>query len=250
VLNAATGNNSIEFQGSAAGVATTVNGGQGTDSMVMYAAAGGPLLFNGGKVNSPEDALVVLNGNSYTFNADANLGTTALHVWVNTGSSVQFNTSQHLKGLACSGNASLAAAAQPLVLSTTYVTGLLGGPFGRLDLANGCAVVNYDDTGFNPLDELRGYLANGYNGGAWNGPGINSSVAAVTPNRAVGVAHATQLGSPDKFVGEPIDATTVLMSYTLYGDANLSRSVDVADHRILASNWQGTSRVWGQGDLN
>jgi hypothetical protein len=249
VLNAATGNNSIEFNGSGA-VATTVNGGQGADSMVMYAAAGGPLLFNGGKVNSPEDLLAVFNGNSYTFNADANLGTTALHVWVNTGSSVQFNTSQHLKGLGISGSAALAAAAQPLVLSTTYLAGMFGGPFGQLDLANGYAIVNYDDTGFNPLDELRGYLASGYNGGAWNGPGINSSVAAVTPNRAIGIAHATHLGSPDKFIGEAIDSTTVLMSYTLYGDANLSRSVDVADLGILASNWQGTPRVWSQGNFN
>jgi hypothetical protein len=39
-------------------------------------------------------------------------------------------------------------------------------------------------------ETLRGWLASGRNGGAWNGAGIRSTAAAATPFREVGVCHA------------------------------------------------------------
>ena len=40
------------------------------------------------------------------------------------------------------------------------------------------------------------------------------------------------------------------MRYTLYGDANLDRSVDTVDFNLLASNFGGTGKRWSRGDFN
>jgi hypothetical protein len=52
------------------------------------------------------------------------------------------------------------------------------------------------------------------------------------------------------FFGQSVDQTSILVRYTWLGDANLDRSVDVADLGILASNWQQSPRVFSQGDFN
>src|SRR5262249_23023796 len=57
---------------------------------------------------------------------------------------------------------------------------------GTVDLTNNAMIVDY--TGSSPLAAIQAAIASGYAGGAWNGPGINSSTAASTPNTALGFA--------------------------------------------------------------
>ncbi len=45
-------------------------------------------------------------------------------------------------------------------------------------------------------------------------------------------------------------AKQVTVAYTLYGDATLSGSVDISDLSVLGQNWNGTGKVWAQGDFN
>jgi hypothetical protein len=120
---------------------------------------------------------------------------------------------------------------------------------GKLDLSNNAMIVDYDAP-TSPINTIKSLLTSGYANGAWNGIGINSSVAATTPNRALGFAEATDIGSPSTFAGQSIDNTSVLITYTLNGDANLDKKVDVSDLGILATNWQGSLRRWSQGDFN
>src|SRR5205814_10516460 len=47
-----------------------------------------------------------------------------------------------------------------------------------------------------------------------------------------------------------VDSTSLLVRYTLYGDANLSGNVDLTDFTFLAANFNGTSKNWLQGDFN
>jgi hypothetical protein len=121
---------------------------------------------------------------------------------------------------------------------------------GVADL-NGSLIVDYTSPG-SPIDTIRGYLTTGYAGGAWSGNGINSSVAAETPNRALGFAEATDLfGSfPATFAGQAIDSTAVLVRYTVNGDANLDQKVDISDLGRFATNWQQSPRRWSRGDFN
>jgi ELWxxDGT repeat protein len=122
------------------------------------------------------------------------------------------------------------------------------GPTGHLDLSNNALIVDYADV--SSLDTIQGYLSSGYASGAWNGLGINSTIAATTPNRALGYAQATDIGSPPSFAGQAIDDTAVLVRFTVSGDSDLDGKVDVADLGRLASNWQQTPRNWSEGDFD
>ena len=118
---------------------------------------------------------------------------------------------------------------------------------GRLDLSNNAMVIDYDVG--SPRVTIGGYVQQGHNAGAWNGPGINSSLAAVTPNRAIGYADAADIGSPAMFSGQPSDSTSVLLRYTLPGDANLDRLVNIGDFSLLAASFNQPS-YWARGDFN
>ncbi|HRK29670.1 MAG TPA: hypothetical protein PLD59_01225 [Tepidisphaeraceae bacterium] len=118
---------------------------------------------------------------------------------------------------------------------------------GFLDLADSALVIDY--TGASPLTQIGGFLQNGFAGGSWNGAGINSSIAATTPNRALGFAEATDIGSPSAFAGQPIDSTAVLIRFTLPGDADLSGAVDLNDFTRLAATFGGAGS-WVHGNFN
>jgi hypothetical protein len=70
-------------------------------------------------------------------------------------------------------------------------------------------------------------------------------------NTGVGVAEATDLFTvfPAPFAGTTVDNTSVLVRYTLYGDADLNRSVNLDDFNRLASNFGASPRRWSQGDF-
>jgi hypothetical protein len=119
---------------------------------------------------------------------------------------------------------------------------------GRLDLTDNGLIVEY--TGGSPAASIRTLLAAGRAAGAWNGiNGIGSSLANAN-GRAVGYAEASSLGSPATFLGQPVDATSILIRYTVDGDTNLDGATNFSDLLSLAANYNGTSKVWFQGDFN
>jgi hypothetical protein len=129
-----------------------------------------------------------------------------------------------------------------------------------LDLKNGSTSAT------NPslLSQVTGYVANGYNSGAWNGTtngSIQSTAAAADPTRlsAVGVALGSQFG------GTTLDGQTpgkydVLVRETYYGDANLDGKVDGSDYSLVDSTYtmehfvngvaQKPVSGWANGDFN
>jgi hypothetical protein len=52
------------------------------------------------------------------------------------------------------------------------------------------------------------------------------------------------------FGGEQVDGSTVIVKFTIYGDANLDAFVDLDDFNRLAANFGGTNKIWSQGDFN
>ena len=71
-----------------------------------------------------------------------------------------------------------------------------------------------------------------------------TSAAAATE---AGAAHKTALGYAENsaigyatFSGQPANASTVLIRYTYYGDANLDTTVNTVDFNLLASNFSLT----------
>lgn len=118
---------------------------------------------------------------------------------------------------------------------------------GHLDLADHSMIVDYVMS--SPLSTIQGYLASGYNGGAWNGLGIDSS-AADSLTHALGVADNSVLHL-STFGGLSVSANAVLIKFTWYGDANLDGMVTAQDLGMLATNWQQpTNGAWTGGDFN
>jgi hypothetical protein len=119
---------------------------------------------------------------------------------------------------------------------------------GTLDLTNRHLYVTYLPAQ-DPIASIAAWIKSGYNGGAWNGPGILSTNAQTDSRYAVGYADADDPGNPASIYY----TNTIEIAYTLVGDANLDYKVNGADFAILAANFNkavtGYSG-WDQGDFN
>jgi hypothetical protein len=121
---------------------------------------------------------------------------------------------------------------------------------GRLDLTDGAAIIDYN--GKSPFDAIFNDLISGRNGGSWNGPGILSSTAAITPGHALGYGENSVLGK-STFAGQSVDGSSILIRYTRDGDADLDGDTDGVDIGTWATNFTGElggirSKFWTQGD--
>jgi autotransporter-associated beta strand protein len=126
---------------------------------------------------------------------------------------------------------------------------------GKVDLNDNPAIIDY--SGSTPLDAIRQMIQTGYNNGAWNGNGITSTsaqtAAGTSLKTSIAYAEASSLfGSfPTNFAGQPInDNTTILLRYTVAGDADFSGTTDINDFNALAINFGKAGMYWRQGDFN
>lgn len=121
----------------------------------------------------------------------------------------------------------------------------------NVNLRNEATVVEYF-TATSPLATIAAKVASGYAGGAWTGPGIASSNAASTPGTGIGYRELTVGESVrDTFAGGAVTVgrSSVYVAYTLLGDANVDRVVNIADFSTLAANFNLPGN-WSRGDFN
>jgi autotransporter-associated beta strand protein len=132
------------------------------------------------------------------------------------------------------------------------VGGLTVAAGAKLDITNNAGVVDY--TGASPILTIRGLIQSGYNGGAWTGNGITTSNGN-SNQFAIGFAEASDVLTADangnrNFIGDFVDADSVLIRFTRYGDANVDGTVNLTDFNRLAANFGTTGKIWSQGDFN
>jgi fibronectin-binding autotransporter adhesin len=122
-----------------------------------------------------------------------------------------------------------------------------------LDITNNHLIISYGANA-DPISTIRSYLISGYAGGAWNGPGIDSSAANalfVSGNKHYGLGYADGAdmnGSSPVVAG--LGAGNIEIKYTLYGDANLDGVVNGTDFGILAAHFGDQVTAWDEGDFN
>jgi ELWxxDGT repeat protein len=162
---------------------------------------------------------------------------------VPTSPNILINTSPTIRSLTSNENLALTSGGALVLRAGSLQLGAAA----RLDLADNVLVIDY--TGISPIDSIRGYLTSGYAAGVWNGSGINSSVAALTANYAVGYAESSVLTTIPPIFGT-VDDTAVLVRCTRYGDADLNQTVSLSDFNRLASAFGQTSTVWTCGNFN
>jgi hypothetical protein len=122
---------------------------------------------------------------------------------------------------------------------------------GAVDLTDGYMVWDY--SGSTPLPTVLAQLASGYSSGAWDGPGIRSSVAAGSGGlRGIGYAEAFDIlgGGGGTFGEEAVDGSAVLLRYTWTGDADLNGQVDFDDYVRIDSGFNTGASGWFNGDFD
>ncbi len=135
--------------------------------------------------------------------------------------------------------------------SSTLPSVSFTGTSGQFDLSNHLLVVDYDSS--SPIQQIRAQLFAGSNGGAWNGTGIVTSRAAQESNMSIGYAEASGLFTsfPATVAGRTLDATSLIVRYTLAGDSDLDGSVGFADLLAVSRNYGiNAGATWSQGDFN
>lgn len=128
---------------------------------------------------------------------------------------------------------------------------------GSVDLTNDKLVIDY--SGVSPADSIRQNLLSGRGNGSWTGSGLISSVAAAPSAAgltAIGYVEASQLlglsgSSTSAWNGTPVDATSLLLKYTYYGDLNFDGRVNGDDMALLDRAFaKHLPASWINGDVN
>jgi hypothetical protein len=133
-----------------------------------------------------------------------------------------------------------------------------GATAGHLDLTTRGLVVDFS-TAADPqtaLAGVRAQLLTAYDDGAWDGRGIGSSSVGSDTSKSIGYGLSTEILGPTggTFLGKSgVDATAVLVRYTLAGDATLNGAVDFNDLVTLAQNYNSSvtsasGSGWVRGD--
>lgn len=145
-------------------------------------------------------------------------------------------------------------AATPVVLRTPSISiNAAGG--AAMNLENNAMIVDYSAS--SPNAAVAAWLASGYAAGTWTGGGIRSGTAAADVSKLHGVGSgeasaALGLTGPATtgYLGETVDATTLLVRATLAGDADLSGTVDFNDFLVLQNNFGQPGGTYAQADFN
>ena len=165
-------------------------------------------------------------------------------VEIAAGTLVLFGSSTFGAGVTIDNGAQLdVVQSDPLTLT---VSSLNINPGGSLDLADNEMLINFGADA-DPISTIASYLANGYNGGAWNGPGIVSTTAQIPTN---GLLYGLGYADGKDGVVSGLTSGQIEIKYTLLGDANLDGLVNGSDFNILAANFNQSVTGWDQGDFN
>jgi hypothetical protein len=138
---------------------------------------------------------------------------------------------------------------------TFTINGLQGAnPLANSTIDVGPSTVYFNYAGgSSPASSVRQALAQGYNGGAWNGvatASVGSIISTAAAGATPGVFGVGFADSADGVVaGQP--ANTVEVRYTVSGDANLDRVVNLLDANLLRAHFGASGTpAWDAGNFN
>jgi autotransporter-associated beta strand protein len=221
---------------------TTVNPAWVTvNSTGNYTISGtGSIAGSGSLTKMGSSTLTLSTVNTYTGGTIVNAGT--LVVGVNGALP---NSSVSITG----GTLQLGASTGLAQMTSLSITGN-----GTLDINNNHVIITYG-SGPDPIATIAAEIESGYNGGAWNGPGIISSAAQTSTN---GLRYGIGYADGSDFVVFGLLPGQIELQYTLLGDANLDGVVNGEDFTILVSNIGKSAPTsggidgsgWDHGDFN
>jgi hypothetical protein len=225
----------------------TISGTLRNNGVSLTKSGAGTLNISGAQTNLAGAAMVV-SGGTVNVNSDAGSASSATLAVTATGGTTVFNAPQHLASLALIGG-TVRVNGQYLLTKSASVSAT-----STLDLTSNDLIVDYTGTN-SPLASLKASIKTGFNGGSWTGKGIITSTGQTNPRTAIGYAEASVVrGLSDSgtgtFDGQTVDATTVLVKYTYFGDADLSGAVTLDDFTMFLGGYQSAGTDWMRGDFD
>jgi Ca2+-binding RTX toxin-like protein len=158
---------------------------------------------------------------------------------------VSFDATQRIGALSIGSGG--AAAITPGDAKVLTVTSLDIAGTGRFNLSDGGLIVDYALA--SPIATIRSLLRLGFNGGAWNGPGLATDRGDAS-TFALGYGEASDVAAGGTFAGQAVDGTAVVVRLTRYGDANLDGAVGFADLVRMAQHFTSQGVTWPMGDFD
>ena len=225
----------------------------------------GTLTILGAQNHAAGSALVVSAGT-------VNLGTDAgasgqppvLALTASGLGTVNLNARQHLTGVTLTNAGWVLVApggANTLVTKSLSIAESSPGVLSaRLDVADNSLIVDFADASPPSWPAMRKWLVAGYNAtlGYWDGNGLASVAAAVDGQKltALGIIdnRDSLVGGRTSFEGEAVDASSLLVKYTYWGDANFDGQVTFDDYDIIDYYYwfplPADQMGWWTGDLD
>jgi hypothetical protein len=125
-----------------------------------------------------------------------------------------------------------------------------------MDLTTRRMMIDY--SGPSPADAVWQMLLAGRNGGTWGGlGGINTSSGAADTSLARGIAwgEASDIfnlapGTTGLWATQVVDATTIVLQYAWYGDANFNGKIDGGDYAQIDRGMALGLTGWVNGDFD
>jgi hypothetical protein len=232
-----TGTGSLTLQ-APAGSSALVQVDQNTDIINLPLTLASNTLFNASGGN-----LVI--SNPLTLNAGVTLtqsGNITYQSTITLGAGANFDFGAGTTNIGSLSLAGGSKASFPADAKAAAQIGQLGlGAGSSMDLGQSTLTIDYGSNA-DPIQSISSYLQSGYNSGAWNGPGIESSFVAAHPGYGIGYAD----GADGVVAGLP--AGEIEVTPTLLGDATLSGSVTFGDFQILAAHF-GAAGSWDEGNF-
>ena len=217
----------------------TINGGMGADVFTQSAQPGSSAALNFLPTSTD-----TLNINAGLYSIPAPVAGSGIDVYPLSQMNIADGTSVALQTAPVSSDRTV------LVLNNLAISST-----AQLDLG-GNDMIDHSDG----LSHVNGLIVSGFNAGGsfWTGDGITSSLAAYTPDMALGIElnntkpDGTGSTIVSIFDGVSVGIADVLVKYTHFGDADPDGTVTATDYLAIDNgfNADGMLSSWQNGDFN
>jgi hypothetical protein len=204
-------------------------------------------------MNNSTRGLSIVSGNQQTGSISGNGNTTVAAASTLTSTAIRQST------LTLAGAGSRAVVrlngtdAGTSVLGSVAMAGATDAWTAKFDPTNNDSIFRSSAaTKTTDFNRLYNQLRQGFNGGNWQGNGIASTTAAGASDTTLALVDNALLGNTT-FSGQPVDAQSILLKYTYYGDIDQNGMVDADDLTVFANNFgrlSGATQVDGDIDFN
>ena len=163
-------------------------------------------------------------------------------------SSITLSAPAHLQSLSLAGSSYLSATTGQPTPVLIHLNTLAMEPFAAVDIQDGTLITDPTPAGHQAaLDQIHAYLVTGALTHYWRGYGICSTAAAndITNTHTLGLLDNAVAGL-SAFAGDALTAQSIIVRYTLYGDADLDGLLTVADFEAFLAGAAATDVAAGQ----